>query len=325
MSPDPRLHSLDRNKLGDDFLYSFLRSPDFKNQIEAFVIGSAQPNFGPTHLKRMTTPLPSLDLQCRIAGVLSAYDDLIEVNTRRIAVLEEMARRLFDEWFVRFRFPGYQRTAFKSTSVGRAPEGWDVKAAADVIEFDPTTKMPREGKKPFVPMNSLSTSSMIVDAIEARSGNGGSKFRNGDTLFARITPCLENGKTAFVDFLREGETGFGSTEFVVMRGRTVSPEWVYLLARSDPFRARAIKSMSGATGRQRVRVESLEGFLIAEPPTRLVNDFTGMVRPMFEQVRVLARTTRNLRAARDLLLPKLISGEIDLSGDGATAKQAAAE
>lgn len=284
--------------------------------------GSAQPSLNRNFVYHLQLRIPPLDAQRRIAGILSAYDDLIEVNTRRIAILEEMARRLFDEWFVKFRFPDYESVAFKTTPIGYVPEGWDVKAASEIIKFDPPTKILSEGEKPFVPMNSLPTNSMVVDEIEMRSGNGGSKFRNGDTLFARITPCLENGKTAFVNFLREGESGFGSTEFVVMRGRSVPPELVYLLARSESFRAHAVKSMSGATGRQRVRRESLEGFSIAEPPTQVVDKFTGIVRPMFGQVRVLALANHNLRAARDLLLPKLISGEIDLSGAERPAKRA---
>src|SRR5205823_13463537 len=101
-----------------------------------------------------------------------------------------------------------------------------------------------------IPMTSLSTHTMVVSDMEMRSGNSGSKFKAGDTLFARITPCLENGKTAYVGFLSDDQVGFGSTEFIVMRGRTVSPEWVYLFARSEQFRGHAIKTMSGATGRQ---------------------------------------------------------------------------
>src|SRR5262249_6266615 len=148
---------------------------------------------------------------------------------------EEMARRFFDEWFIRFRFPGHERSAWCQTSQGRVPRPWPVKNAVDVIDFDPRTTVAREGKKPFVPMTSLSTNSMIVNEVELRSGNSGSKFQNGDTLFARITPCLENGKTGFVNFLGDGQTAFGSTEFIVMRGNAVSPEWVYLFARTELF------------------------------------------------------------------------------------------
>ena len=105
-----------------------------------------------------------------------------------------------------------------------------------VIDFDPSVRVP-DGVNPFVPMTSLSTTSMIAGEIERRDARSGSKFGQGDTLFARITPCLENGKTGFVDFLKEGETGVGSTEFVIIRGRSAPPTFVQLLARSEPFRA----------------------------------------------------------------------------------------
>jgi type I restriction enzyme, S subunit len=192
------------------------------------------------------------------------------------------------------------------------PQGWGVKRLDAIIDFDPTVRVP-DGANAFVPMTSVSTTSMIVRDIERRDGRSGSKFRQGDTLLARITPCLENGKTGFIDFLKNGETGVGSTEFVVMRGRSVPPTFVQLLARSEPFRAQAIKSMSGATGRQRVRRESLEQFEIAAPPPSVTHAFDSAVVSMFKLARTLADQNGNLRAQRDLLLPKLISGEIDLT------------
>lgn len=129
-----RLHSKDKLRLDDDFLYAFLRSDLFANQVESFVIGSAQPNFGPSHLKQMVMPLPPLPVQRRIAGILSAYDDLIENNQRRIKILEEMARSLYREWFVLFRFPGHEKVKMVPSCLGPIPQGWDVKPLNDVVE-----------------------------------------------------------------------------------------------------------------------------------------------------------------------------------------------
>jgi type I restriction enzyme, S subunit len=210
----------------------------------------------------------------------------------------------------------------------KSPVKWLLKTSSEIIDFDPPTKIPRAGEKPFIPMMSLSINTMVISDIERRSGNSGSKFRAGDTLLARITPCLENGKTGYVGFLEDGQVGFGSTEFIVMRGRSVSPEWVYLFARSELFRSHAIKSMSGATGRQRVRRESLEALPIPEPDAETMKTFTDIVRPMFREIHVLACAKRNLREARDLLLPKLVLGEIDLNQAGQveqSVERAAAE
>ena len=155
---------------------------------------------------------------------------------------------------------------------------------------------------------------MLISDIEEREGNSGSKFQNGDTLFARITPCLENGKTGFVQFLpADDSVAFGSTEFIVLRSRTLCPEYVYALARSDEFRGNAIKSMSGATGRQRVKEACFDSFLLAQPDVETLQRYGEIVRPMFAMIRKLAAKNVNLRATRDLLLPKLISGELDFS------------
>jgi len=247
-------------------------------------------------LRDVELTLPKLEVQRRIADILSAYDDLTENNTRRIAILEDMARRLFEEWFGRDAVVG---------------EAEPVRIDA-LIDFDPKTKVAKEGWKPFLPMPCVRTNSMVVSEWEEREGNAGSKFLNGDTLLARITPCLENGKTAFVDFLPDCTAGFGSTEFIVMRGREVPPEFVYCLARSEAFREHAIRSMSGATGRQRVSSAAVAQFEIASPHPERLEKFGEAARPMFSMVRSLADANNYLRAARDLLLPKLLFGEIEV-------------
>ena len=265
-------------------------------------------------IRSLRVPAPSLNDQRLVASILSAYDDLIENNTRRIAILEEMARRIYEEWFVRFRFPGHEDVRMVESELGLVPEGWSVMSASEAMHINPTTKVPRDGVKPFLAMNCLSDGSMLIENAGEREGNSGSKFRNGDTLFARITPCLENGKTGFVQFLpNDDAVAFGSTEFIVLRSKALTPEFVYLLARSDSFRDNAIKSMSGASGRQRVREACFDTYMIANPDPELLATFEALVRPMFQLVQKLALKNQNLRTTRDLLLPKLISGEIDVS------------
>ncbi len=202
----------------------------------------------------------------------------------------------------------------KKSELGLIPEGWAPKAVSEIVSINPKTKISKEGLKPFVPMAGLSTDSMAIGEIVSKAGNSGAKFKNGDTLFARITPCLENGKTGFVNFLpTPNSVAFGSTEFIVLRSKTVCPEFVYLLARSDPFRDHAIKSMTGATGRQRVRNECFDNFLIAQPDAGILSLFKNAVEPMFLLIKNLGLRNSNLRTQRYLLLPKLISGEIDVS------------
>jgi type I restriction enzyme S subunit len=304
----------DPSKLDNRFFLYAMLGDDMQGQIRSMGSGATVEHMRVPDCEKLTLSLPPLPTQSRIASILSAYDDLIENNTRRIAILEEMARRIYEDWFVRFRFPGHEGVRMVESKLGLVPEGWSVVAASTAMDINPTTKVPKEGLKPFLAMNCLSDGSMLIDNPGERDGNSGSKFRNGDTLFARITPCLENGKTGFVQFLPSDEAvAFGSTEFIVLRSRTLTPEFVYLLARSDAFRDNAIKSMSGASGRQRVREACFDTFLLANPDRATLAKFDAVVRPMFRLIHSLALKNSNLRTTRDLLLPKLISGELDVA------------
>lgn len=294
------------------FAYCF-RTPLVRKGLTAYGGGTNISNLNQDILGRLEVPAPSVEVQRRVAGILAAYDDLIENNTRRIQVLERMAQAIYREWFVNFRFPGHATVKFVASPLGPIPQGWNAVPVPEAVELNPRTKVPRDGLKPFIPMTSLSNGSMLISDPEMREGNSGSKFKNGDTLFARITPCLENGKTGFVQFLPSDEVvAFGSTEFIVLRSRSVTPEYVYCLARSDEFRGCAIKSMSGATGRQRVQEACFEKFLLVQPPEQALAPFTEIVRPMFKLIHCLARKNENLRRTRDLLLPRLLSGQLEL-------------
>ena len=304
-----------KDVIDQDYFFHALKSPFFKGELAQRATGTTVLGIKQSELRQVRIPYYPLPLQRRIAAVLSAYDDLIENNQRRIAILEELARSLYREWFVEFRFPGHEGVAIVERDGRRVPEGWGVVRATDAIYINPPTKVPRAGLKPFLSMGGLSEISMLVnEEVEYREGNSGSKFKNGDTLFARITPCLENGKTGFVQFLTsDTDVAFGSTEFIVLRSRTLCPEMVYLLARSDVFRDNAIKSMSGATGRQRVQEKCFAQFYLAQPDTETLALFSSEASLLFKAIKTLAEKNANLRRTRDLLLPRLVSGELDVS------------
>jgi type I restriction enzyme, S subunit len=278
-----------------------------------FAGGTAQKNLLLRDLRAFRIDLPPLNVQRRIAAVISAYDDLIENNNRRMEILEEIAQLIYRDWFIDFRYPGYRDVSLVDSELGLIPRGWALLPASEAMTINPKIVVDRSASRPFIPMTSVSESVMNITPIEQRSGATGARFQNEDTLFARITPCLENGKTAYVQFLDEGEVASGSTEFIVLRTEQLSPEYVYLLARSDSFRSHAIKSMSGASGRQRVRDECFNSFLLAVPPPGLLQSFTVQVQPLFELSYKLFTVNMTLRSSRDLLLPRLLSGEIDVS------------
>ena len=208
------------------------------------------------------------------------------------------------------RFPGHENTKI----VDGVPEGWNWCKLEDAIQLDPKVTLTKERMKQFIPMSALSTSSMVLDESQftETTSNSGSKFQNGDTLLARITPCLENGKTAYVSGLKSDEGAVGSTEYIVMRAKTINSYMVYLLARTDDFRQSAINSMSGSDGRQRVKSDKLKMLDYLHPTSELVEKFENVEEPIFEKIYRLSKQMQQAKQARDLLLPKLMSGEVEV-------------
>lgn len=197
----------------------------------------------------------------------------------------------------------------------RIPEGWEWAPASRLIEFNPPETLRKGTVAPYIEMSALPTSGSWPEPPVLRPFGSGMRFRNGDTLLARITPCLENGKTAFVQCLPDNAVGWGSTEFIVMRPRHPVPkEFGYLLARDEAFRAHAIRSMTGTSGRQRVQADSVANFPIAMPSNEdLWQEFARLVSPAFKSIKANAEAVETLAELRDTLLPKLISGELRIA------------
>ena len=145
---------------------------------------------------------------------------------------------------------------------------WQVKKLSDIVEFNPTERLPKGAIAKKIPMDILQPFTKDIFQYELQPYNGGAKFRNGDTIMARITPCLENGKVSKVNILTQGEVGFGSTEYIVLRAipNVSDPDFIYYLTISDFVRAPAIKSMVGSSGRQRVQQNVLETLELPIPP-----------------------------------------------------------
>ena len=159
---------------------------------------------------------------------------------------------------------------------------WRTIRAADLIDFNPRLSLKKGDIATKVAMDKLKPFTKKIPETEKAEFNGGAKFCNGDTVMARITPCLENGKTAYVDMLDDGEIGFGSTEFIVMRAKTGigDPQFVYYTAINPVFRNVAIKSMVGSSGRQRVQQSVLEELELSVPDLdeqRRIGDFLARI------------------------------------------------
>ena len=192
------------------------------------------------------------------------------------------------------------------------PKGWEVLNANDVIEFNPKETLKKDTLAYYLDMASLPTQGCSPDLPILRKFTSGTRFRNGDTLFARITPCLENGKTAFIQYLPEGTVAWGSTEYIVMRTKGIIPKpYSYLLARYESFREYAIRSMTGTSGRQRTQLDIIETYKIVSPSdNKLWESFSKIINPIFETINSNTNKNITLSNIRDLLLPKLLNGEI---------------
>ncbi len=292
------------------YLTYFLLSPQQQYGLLGTANGATVAHVNLPTIRNLEVNLPSIDTQKNIASILSAYDDLIENNQKQIKLLEEAAQRLYKEWFVDLHFPGYESTPV----VDGVPEGWEECTLDRVIEFNPKVSLNKERTKQFVPMSALSTNSMVLNSNEftKTQSNSGSKFKNGDTLLARITPCLENGKTGFVSDILSDEGAVGSTEFIVMRSKSINCYMVYLLARTDDFRQIAINSMTGSDGRQRAQVDKIKMYQYTLPTQEIINAFETIVKPLFDNIIIKNKAIRKLTEARDRLLPKLMSGELEV-------------
>lgn len=302
--------TINAKKAVPQFVFYQLQMPHTVGWVVNHAVGSTMLNLNTSILSNIPLSIPSLETQRRIASILSAYDDLVENNRKQIKLLEEAAQRLYKEWFVDLRFPGWETAEI----VDGVPVGWRRCNLSDVLLFNPKVSLSKDRVKQCVPMSALSTTSMVIDFDDVTEtvSNSGSKFQNGDTLLARITPCLENGKTAFVAGLESDEGAVGSTEFIVMRSKVLNSYMVYLLARTDDFRKMAINSMTGSDGRQRAQVDKIQMYPYLLPNQSIIDEFEGIVKPIFDTIMNKNTASIKLKEARDRLLPKLMSGEIEV-------------
>lgn len=296
----------DSNKLLPRYLFHFLRSPDFRGQVHSLRTGVAQPQLPIRDIRRIALPQPPVRTQCRIADTLSAYDGLIENNRRRMALLEDTARLVYQEWFVRFRFPGHARVRVTKG----VPDGWqtlpfasicpDFREAADPADLASDT--------PYIGLEHMPRRSITLSewgtACEVTSTK--LKYQPGDVLFGKIRPYFHKVGIALT-------AGVTSSDAIVLR--TIVPEhraFALLTVSSDWFVAVVSKTAKEGAKMPRADWNLMAQHPIVLPPQPVVAEFNTVAVPIIEQLRVLALSNRQLRAARDLLLPRLMSGEIEV-------------
>jgi len=238
--------------------------------------------------------LPPLPEQRAIAHILGTLDDKIELNRRMNETLEAILRALWQKMFVE-----------------DADYNWKQGKLENIAEINPLRTIKRGTLSTYLDMSNMPIKGPFPNKWIQREFTSGMKFKNGDTVIARITPCLENGKTAYVNFLNNEEIAWGSTEYIVLAPKTgYHSEWYYFLARNDDFRDFAIQNMTGTSGRQRVSGESVAQYEITIPPSKYMEQFGEFAMPVMEHIKHNSFQIRSLSRLRDTLLPKLMSGEL---------------
>jgi type I restriction enzyme S subunit len=283
--------------LSASFLKYSLLTTSYKSRLLSLAsVGATRNALTKGMIEDLVIRLPGIKTQKRIASILSSLDDKIELNRQTNRTLEEIAKTLFQETCV-----------LKGDEL---PEGWRSGRLADFVYVNPKLPIRKDSQAKYVEMKDLSEILSSIKSCVPREFSSGSKFQNGDVLMARITPCLENGKTGIVNFLTDGEVGWGSTEFLVLRGKgAIDTSFVYCLARSNSFREFAIKSMVGSSGRQRVAEPTLLQYQLAVPPDDVLESFSYITEGLFRKVYFNHNQNLSLIALRDSLLPKLMNGD----------------
>jgi type I restriction enzyme, S subunit len=297
---------LNRDVADPKVYYYLWRSPVGRALMASIATRTAVSGITGSNLVQLKVPLPPLPTQRKIAAVLSAYDDLIENNTRRIEILEEMARAIYREWFVNFRFPGHEKVRMVDSPLGTMPEGWEVVKLSDVCQ---------------IVMRQSPKSEFYNDKGESLP------FHQGVTDFGRRFPTdrmyctvenriAEAGDILFSVRAPVGRINLTTKRMVIRRGlaaiRSTTGHQAFIFQHLKERFQEEEDSIGGGTIFKAVTKSDMHGLKILQPEKMLVQWFESVVQPMFSELENLTSKNDNLQCTRDLLLPKLISGEVDV-------------
>ncbi len=298
-----KITEISRN-VDKQYLLYFLRSAAGHAALEQKAGGTSQPKLALFRIEEIEFPCPPLHDQKAISNTLSTYDDLIENNRRRMALLEESARLLYQEWFVRLRFPGHEHTRI----IDGVAEGWVRKTLAEVCTDIRETVLPgnMEPDTPYIGLEHMPRRSISLSDWGRAENVTSSKFRYraGDILFGKIRPYFHKVGIAFTD-------GVASSDAIIIRPNDeVLHCLVLLTVSSDSFVAETSQNMREGSKMPRADWKQMQAYPVILPPCGLMTLFSGMITDVTDQLRNLCLQNQKLRTARDLLLPKLMSGEI---------------
>jgi type I restriction enzyme S subunit len=294
--------------IDQQYYFHGLKSPFVQSELASRATGTTVLGIKQSELRQVRIPHWPLRVQRKIGSILSAYDDLIENNERRIRILEELARLLYREWFVHFRFPGHERVKLVESAVGTVPEGWEVKRLGEVCSL----VMGQSPRSEFYNTDGrgLPFHQGVTDF--------GPRFPR-ERVYCTVTSRLaESGDILFSVRAPVGRINIADKRIVIGRGLSAirslnDAQWFLFRQLKDKFREE--DTMGGGTIFKAVTKADMERIELLCPPDAAVARFEGLAGPMEHLIGVLTKKNDNLRETRDLLLPKLVSGEIAVHDD----------
>jgi len=286
-------------------------------------VGAANPTLNRNHLHLLPTKIPSLPTQLKIAAVLTDYDDLIENNTHRIKLLEEMAQRVYREWFVDFRYPGDEGVPLVDSELGLIPEGWKTGTMGEVLEALESGSRPKGGIDPFergVPSvgaeNVLGLGRYDFGREKFVSTSFFEQLRKGRVVSGDVVLYKDGAYIGRVSLFRDGfphdECAVNEHVFILRTNGRLSQSMMYFWLADSGNRDR-VRSLNANSAQPGINQEKLRSLTLVMPPPGLVQHFTERVEPMLAMLFNLARSSLVLKNARDFLLPRLVSGAVDIS------------
>ena len=306
----------DGEVIDQKFLFYQICSDNFQTKLKNFASGSAQPQIPIIDLKEIEIVVPDFPTQRKIATVLSAYDDLIENNTRRIKILEEMAQAIYREWFVEFRFPGHEGVEMVESELGMIPQGWEVKRLSDLVEtqYGYTESATDDDVGPkFVRGKDINKNSYIdwntvpFCPIEPEKY---AKYRlhAGDILVIRMA---DPGKVTIIE--KQIDAVFASYLIrLKLNSKRLLPYYLFCTLLDERYQ-NYVYGVSTGTTRKSASAGVITGFDLVIPTDEVRDRFEIVIDSLRKALNNLLEKNTALRQTRDLLLPKLISGEIDVS------------
>ena len=301
------------------YLYYLFTSEAVVKEIKNLSFSSGVPHINLDILRNFEIELPPLNLQHRIASILSAYDDLIENNQRRIRILEDMARSLYREWFVKFRFPGHEKVRMVRSPLGDIPEGWEHTTFAQAAVFEngdrgsnyPSGSDFVDEGIPFINAGHLvdgavDPSNMNYILAEKFGQLRSGKIREGDLLY-----CLRGspGRIARTAGILRG--AIASSLVIIRPSEHTNEEFLYYTLAGEVGKRMATELDNGVA-QPNVSVGSVQKYPLLLPPIDLLREFATLIEPIWRHLAILRGQLSNLRKQRDLLLPRLMSGQIDM-------------